>query len=129
MSKKSLVVMVVVAFALNLGIGISMGFAAKGPDEIILNEGGNKPVKFPHAAHQEKNDCATCHHTNVDGKRTPVEGDSVKEDGSAKCDNCHKEGFQNEKLAKWKDIGHALCKDCHKKNNGPTKCTDCHIKK
>jgi Class III cytochrome C family len=131
MSKKSLILMVVVAFALSLGIGVSMSLA-KGPAEIILNADGKKPVKFPHAKHQEKNDCATCHHTNVDGKQTPVEGENVMEDGSAKCDSCHKEGFQNEKLAKWKDIGHGLCKDCHTKmkaEGAPTKCNDCHIKK
>ena len=135
MSKKSLVVMVVVAVALSLGLGVSMSMA-KGPEEIILNPDGKKPVKFPHKAHQENakltDGCATCHHTSVDGTRTPVEGDNVMEDGSAKCDNCHKEGFQNEKLAKWKDIGHGLCKDCHTKmkdDGAPTKCNDCHIKK
>jgi hypothetical protein len=135
MSRKSLVLMIVVAFALSLGIGVSMSFAA-GPAEITLNPDGKKPVMFPHAKHQENakltDKCATCHHTNVDGKRTPVEGEAVAEDGSAKCDSCHKEGFQNAKLAKWKDIGHGLCKDCHKAmkaDGAPTKCNDCHIKK
>ena len=134
MSKKSLVLLVV-AFALSLGIGISMSFAS-GPAEITLNAAGTKPVMFPHAKHQanEKltDGCATCHHTDVDGKRTPVEGNAVSEDGSAKCDACHKEGFANEKLSKWKDIGHGLCKDCHTKMKdagAPTKCNDCHVKK
>jgi len=135
MSRKSLILMVVAAFALSLGIGVSMSFA-KGPAEIILNPDGKKPVKFPHAEHQTNakltDGCATCHHTSVDGKRTPVTGDNVSEDGSAKCDKCHNADFQNAKLSKWKDIGHALCKDCHKKmkdDGAPTKCSGCHIKK
>ena len=135
MSRKSFVLLVVAAVALSLGIGVSVTFA-KGPAEIILNPDGKKPVKFPHKAHQDNakltDGCATCHHTSVDGKRTPVTGDAVSEDGSAKCDSCHKEGFQNAKLTKWKDIGHGLCKDCHTKmkaDGAPTKCNDCHIKK
>lgn len=135
MSKRSLVLMVVVAFALSFGIGVSISFA-KGPEEIILNADGKKPVKFPHKKHQENANltekCATCHHANVDGKLTPVEGENVKEDGSAKCDSCHKEGFHIERLTKWKNIGHGLCKGCHKKmktQGAPTKCNNCHIKK
>lgn len=135
MSKKSLVLLVISTFALSLVLAVSTSFA-KGPAEITLNPDGKKPVMFPHAEHQKNEKiggCAACHHTNVDGKRTPVEGDNVSEDGSAKCDNCHKEGFANEKLSKWKDIGHGLCKDCHNKmkaDGAPTKCDACHsIKK
>jgi len=135
MSRKSLVLLVVAAFALSLGIGVSMSFA-KGPAEITLNPDGKKPVLFPHAKHQTSKNitegCGTCHHTSVDGKRTPVEGDAVMEDGSAKCDSCHNADFANAKLSKWKDIGHGLCKACHTKmkaEGAPTKCNDCHIKK
>ena len=74
----------------------------KGPAEItLMTAKAKKPVKFPHHAHQER----------------------------MKCDDCHKsEHFM--KNNEWtKDAGHALCKDCHKANNGPTKCNDCHIKK
>lgn len=128
MSRKSLVLLVAAAFALSLGLGVSISLADNGPADITLNADGKKPAKFPHAAHQEKSDCAACHHKEEGGKQVPIaEGDAV-----AKCDTCHNADFANEKLRKWKDIGHSLCKDCHKamKDEGaPTKCNDCHIKK
>ena len=129
MSKKSLILLVVAAFALSLGIGVSMSLADNGPAEITLNADGTKPAKFPHAAHQAKNDCATCHHKKGDdGKQAPLaEGDAV-----AGCATCHNDSFANEKLRTWKDIGHGQCKDCHTKMKdagAPTKCNDCHIKK
>ena len=129
MSKKSLVLLVVAVFTMSLALVASLSFAEgdKGAAEIILNSGGTKPATFPHAAHQAKNDCATCHHKEADGKQAPLAaGDAV-----AKCDTCHNADFANEKLRTWKDIGHGLCKDCHtkKKDEGaPTKCGDCHKK-
>ena len=74
----------------------------KGPAEIILQTAkAKKPVKFPHASHQER----------------------------MKCDDCHKSEHFAPSATEWtKDAGHALCRDCHKKNDGPTKCNDCHIK-
>ena len=130
MSKKSLIVLVVTALTLSQALAVSMSFASadKGPAEITLNADGTKPAVFPHAKHQEKNDCAACHHKAVDGKQAPLaEGDTV-----AKCDTCHNADTANEKLRTWKDIGHALCKDCHTKMKdagAPTKCNDCHVKK
>ena len=131
MSKKSLILLVVVAFALSLGIGVSMSFA-ENPAEITLNADGKKPVKFPHAKHQEKNDCGVCHHKDVDGKRVALSNDECSGGAVAKCDSCHNDSFANEKLRTWKDIGHGQCKDCHTKMKdagAPTKCNDCHIKK
>ena len=135
MSKKSLILLVVTAFVMSLGLGVTMSLAedAKGPADITINADSKsekpKPAQFTHAKHQERNpDCATCHHKNVDGKQAPIaEGDAV-----AKCDTCHNADFPNEKLRKWKDIGHGLCKDCHKKmkeDGAPTKCGACHPKK
>lgn len=135
MSKKSLVLLVVTALTLSLGLAVSMSFATeKGPAEITLNPDNRdgaakgKPALFPHAKHQEKNDCAACHHKDVDGKKTPIaDGDAV-----AKCDTCHNADFADEKLRKWKDIGHGLCKACHTKKKAegaPTKCGACHPKK
>ena len=137
MSKKSLILLVVTAFVMSLGLGVSMSLADKGPAEITLNPDNRdaaktgKPALFPHAKHQEKNDCGACHHYQDDaGARTACMDDSL--DKIAKCDTCHNADFANEKLRTWKDIGHGLCKDCHKKmkeDGAPTKCAACHPKK
>ncbi len=133
MSKKSLVLLVVTALTLSLAFAVSFSFATdKGAAEITLNADGTKPVMFPHAKHQEKNACGTCHHYQDDaGAQVACGDDSL--DKIAKCDTCHNADFKNEKLRTWKDIGHGLCKDCHTKmkdQGAPTKCNDCHsIKK
>jgi predicted CXXCH cytochrome family protein len=128
MSKKSLVLLVVAAFVMSLGLGVSISLANKGPAEITLNADGKKPAIFPHEAHQAREDCGTCHHKDADGKKAAIaEGDAV-----AKCDSCHNADFANEKLRKWKDVGHGLCKACHTKmkaDGAPTKCGGCHPKK
>lgn len=128
MSKKSLVMLIVAVFVMSLGLGVTMSLADNGPADITLNADGKKPATFPHAAHQAKNDCATCHHKDDGGKQAPIaEGDAV-----AKCDTCHNADFANEKLRTFKDVGHGLCKTCHTKMKdagAPTKCTGCHVKK
>ena len=135
MSRKSLVLLVVTALTLSLALAVSVSFATddKGAAEITLNADGTKPAMFPHAKHQEKlGDCGKCHHwVDKDGVRNPCDDGSPK-DYFKKCDSCHNADFANEKLRTWKDIGHALCKDCHttmKDQGAPTKCNDCHIKK
>jgi len=133
MSKKSLMLLVVAAFVLSLGLGVSLSLAEvdKGPAEITLNPDGTKPVLFPHAKHQEKNACGTCHHYLKDQVKTPCD-DGSPQDDFKKCTECHNDTMANEKLRTWKDIGHGLCKDCHTKmkdQGAPTKCNDCHIKK
>ena len=137
MSRKSLILLVVAAFVMSLGLGVSMSLADNGPAEITLNPDNRdaakkgKPAVFPHAKHQEKFKCGDCHHYQDDaGARTACMDDSL--DKIAKCDTCHNADFANEKLRKWKDIGHGLCKDCHKKmkaDGAPSKCTACHPKK
>ena len=133
MSKKSLILLVVTALTLSLALAVSMSFAddSKGPAEMTLNVDGKKPATFPHAKHQEKNDCGVCHHYQDDaGARTACDDSSL--DKIAKCDTCHNADFANEKLRKWKDIGHGLCKACHTKmkaDGAPTKCGGCHPKK
>jgi predicted CXXCH cytochrome family protein len=137
MSKKSLVLLIVAAFVMSMGLGVTMSLADNhnGTETITLNPDNRdaakkgKPAVFPHWAHQEREKCGTCHHTDVDGKRTPIGDDGA---GAAKCDTCHNADFANEKLRKWKDIGHGLCKNCHKEkkaDGAPTKCTACHPKK
>jgi len=133
MSKKSLVLLIVAALTLSLALAVSMSFAEgdKGPADIALNADGTKVAQFPHAKHQEKNTCGTCHHYQDDaGAQVACGDDSL--DKIAKCDSCHNADFANEKLREWKDIGHGLCKACHTKmkaDGAPTKCGACHPKK
>ena len=133
MSRKSLVLLIVAAFVMSMGLGVTMSLAEvdKGPAEITLNADGKKPAVFPHAKHQEKNKCGECHHYQDDsGAQTACMDDTL--DKIAKCDTCHNADFANEKLRTWKDIGHGNCKSCHTKmkdEGAPTKCGACHPKK
>ena len=131
MSKKSLILLVVAAFVMSLGFGVTMSMADNGPADITLNADGKKPAVFPHATHQEKITCGECHHYQDDaGAQVACMDDSL--DKIAKCDSCHNADFANEKLRTWKDIGHGNCKACHTKmkdQGAPTKCAGCHPKK
>ena len=137
MSKKSLILLVVTAFVMSLGLGVTMSLAEadKGPADITLNADSKsekpKPAQFPHAAHQERMSCGECHHYQDEaGGQVACTDDTLGK--IAKCDTCHNADFANEKLRKWKDIGHGLCKNCHKKmkaDGAPTKCGACHPKK
>lgn len=101
--KKVIVLGMAVAFLCVTGLaGVTMASDDKGPAEITLKtEKGKKPAQFPHAAHQER---------------------------GVECDKCHKDA--NFAAGAWtKDAGHGLCKDCHKAEGAPTKCSTCHPKK
>jgi len=67
--------------------------------DVVTLAAKNGDVTFNHKDHSAKMECKTCH-----GEGTPA------------------------KIALDKDKAHALCKDCHSKQNGPTKCGDCHKK-
>ena len=67
--------------------------------DVVTYENKKGNVTFNHKAHGEKLGCKACH------EGTPA------------------------KIAVDKNTAHkALCKDCHKKQSGPTKCNDCHKK-
>ena len=136
MSKKSLVLLIVAAFVMSLGLSVTMSLAddTMGPEERLLNPDGKKPALFPHRAHQEREKCGTCHHyVDPAGAKQAATDDPLSNVGKIKkCDTCHNADFANEKLRKWKDVGHKLCKACHTKkkaDGAPTKCTACHPKK
>ncbi len=124
--KKSLICAVAAAFLCTVGmVGVSL--ADKGPAEVHFET--KKPVLFPHAKHQEKFDCATCHHAKDEaGKQLAyAEGQAI-----AKCGSCHnKEAGMPKKLASLKGAGHGMCKECHKKqdNKNLKSCKTCHPKK
>ena len=78
---------------------VGMGVAIAA--DTVTYEASQGKVTFNHKAHADKlKDCTKCH-----GKEKPA------------------------KIAMSKEGAHgALCKDCHKAMNGPTKCGDCHKK-
>ena len=82
----------------------------KGPETVTL-PASMGDITFEHSKHQERvADCASCHHAGVE---------------TGKCSNCHD---ANPEAPKAKAVFHKLCKDCHKKEAGPTKCKACHVK-
>ncbi len=82
----------------------------KGPEEVKL-KASMGTVTFQHRAHQSRvEDCTTCHHQGV---------------AAGACTSCHD---AKPEAPKAKKVFHKLCKSCHKKNDGPTKCKGCHVK-
>jgi len=103
--KKMLVLLAIVALVATTAF---VAVADNGPASIKMDVKMGA-VTLDHAKHQGLSDCATCHHT----------GDY------AKCKSCH--GGKPD-APKSKKAYHKLCKDCHKKQSGPTKCKGCHVK-
>ncbi len=103
--KKMLVLVMVVAF---VATSVFVAVADNGPAEIKMSAKMGD-VTFNHVKHQGGNDCAVCHHTG----------------GYESCKSCH--GAKPD-APKSKKAYHKLCKNCHKKQSGPTKCKQCHVK-
>ena len=111
-----------------------------GPKEIILQStidpfdpANPRKAFFPHALHQEKYYCSTCHDTtDKDGKQIPYE-DGMK---IQKCESCHNKSAiykgMPETLVPLKEVAHLRCKGCHRqmkkegKTTGPITCKGCH---
>ncbi|WP_432823083.1 cytochrome c3 family protein [Trichloromonas sp.] len=66
--------------------------------DTVVMEAKNGNVTFNHKTHADQLGCEACHQ----GEPAMIELD--------------------------KNSAHALCKDCHKAQSGPTKCGDCHKK-
>ena len=67
--------------------------------DMVTYEAKNGNVSFDHKMHSEAFSCDKCH----EGTPGPMEIDKSAAHGAA-------------------------CKDCHKAENGPTKCNECHKK-
>ena len=70
---------------------------------------------------------ADSYNYNDKGKQGKVTFNHKGHSDKMKCDACHQ--GKPAKIAVTKDAAHgAVCKDCHKAKNAPTKCGDCHKK-
>ena len=122
-----------VCVSLGLGTLAIAGGGLQAPDEPITIE-GKKPATFNHQTHTALGlDCGTCHH---DAEHQPLSAEDIAALPSADklaCESCHNENFANPKLQKRMNVFHTRCKDCHQEGvdgkKGPTKCSDCHVKK
>ena len=134
----------VVSFFIFCGVAsLASAGTDPGPAEIeMISEKSKKPKKavFPHKAHQDKFECAQCHHGMADGKKVDyVDGQEI-----GKCESCHnKETLAGKlkgklKLDTIKGAGHGNCMACHKemakkdaalKEKKIDKCAACHPKK
>lgn len=128
--KKLVVCSILLAFCCAPCLLTSAQAAEKGPAEMDLLATVDptptpKPAHFPHAEHQSRLECKTCHHgKDAAGKQVAyVDGQKIE-----KCETCHntKSGMP-EQLNTFKKAAHALCQNCHKKNNpNLAKCSVCH---
>ena len=121
-----------------LGAGLcftTLGFADgdKGPATITLvttidKAKKQKPAFFPHAEHQQRLTCGTCHHSkDAEGKRVDyVEGQKIE-----KCESCHnKTAGMPRKINTFKNAAHETCRKCHKSTHKKlAKCSVCHSRK
>ncbi len=125
-----------VATAMVLGLCFTGASIAsdKGPAELTLVSTVDaakkaKPAVFPHAKHQEKLECAECHHTKGDDGKQVAYTEGMKIE---KCESCHnKAAGMPAKLTTFKEAAHANCKGCHKEKAPEVdkkKCAACHPK-
>jgi len=103
------------------------------PDQEITIA-GKKPARFDHNKHLALGvTCGQCHHDGEHNALTEEAILAMDSPNKLQCANCHNPEFANEKLNSVKLAFHGNCKECHKQGvgdiKGPTKCTDCHIKK
>lgn len=123
--KKTLVLATAFAFLSGFAMAGSAFAQDKGPAEIEMkSERGIKPATFPHAQHQEKFDCAECHHgKDAEGNQVAYEeGMEIKN-----CASCHNKDEMSGELASLMGAGHKNCKECHKeKAKDKLSCSTCH---
>lgn len=102
-------------------------YAMLGSGDFVFETEKKGTVVFPHRDHQQAFQCFVCHHmstevtTNQSFKARAVQ--STEERTVRPCRACH---GTIEGIREFKSVAHAMCKDCHKKLGGPTKCGDCH---
>lgn len=111
----------VLALAFVFAFSVTITIAAKAPTQVVIDKVAKKKpgVAFDHEKHSKSTDCLKCHHKAA--SKDEVKG----------CFGCHgKDAAANDPASGKKDNPfHIVCKGCHKeKDEGPTKCGDCHKK-
>jgi len=103
--KKLFVVLAIFAY-----IGISTNVVANSGPKDVQFVAKNGTVTYQHTQHTQYGaECGSCHHQGV---------------LSGTCRRCH----NGNDAPLFKEVAHKICKDCHKKNSGPTDCRGCHVK-
>ncbi len=129
--RKSLIATGIVIAALVFAMPTLAVTAKDAPADVTIDVCAAKKsaVEFPHAAHFELTECATCHHTS-DG----IAADSDMEVEA--CTSCHMDPEAAEtpdcaQMSLSKNPYHITCVTCHKESGAeaaPTKCDGCHPK-
>ena len=117
--------------------GLSVGTVAAGmktPEGEMIIEGEKKSARFSHQVHLDLGvECGQCHHGSDKQPLTDKDIEAMENNLQLQCVSCHNKDLANPKLQTSKAAFHARCKECHKQGvgdkKGPTKCTDCHVKK
>jgi len=104
-----------------------------------------EPVIFDHQTHSDMYDCSSCHHhtagTGTQSKTCRKCHGTSGAEGDVSCSGCHKKTLAVHLLAKketqdtaiyhidipsLKGALHLQCLECHRSENGPTDCQECH---
>ena len=114
---KKFAALMAIVVAVTFSASLVIGAQAPAGSVTIKEIQKTKPaVTFDHKAHADrvKGNCKACHHKDEAGKEQ-------------KCSACHGAKADGKKV-ELKEAFHKTCKDCHKKENGPSKCDGCHKK-
>lgn len=118
---RKIAVAILVVFSVAL-----VAVAASGPESINLAESWGLEVKkkavvFPHALHQEKNECTECHATAEGGALKNIKGESIDPKALIASGDLKKGGTKN-------PIHDDFCWECHKEKKVPKgkSCSTCH---
>lgn len=106
---KKLIVELTVALILVMVVFAVQAQVEKENPTVVTYENEKGNVTFDHSQHINTFDCIECHH----------------EQNRDVCKSCH--GMRDQ-LIDAKSAFHITCKNCHKENSAPTKCSGCHIK-
>ncbi|MFV0423117.1 acidic tetraheme cytochrome c3 TmcA [Oleidesulfovibrio sp.] len=119
----------IIVLTLLAAIGVTYALAGAPDGVITVSTSAFEPLTRPAAAfahdeHNEKagiDDCAACHHGEIDGKQTLEETSE-----GTPCADCHALTVKDDRTP-LKRAYHRQCMGCHKTTGkGPANCGGCH---